>query len=113
MKLYRQVKPEERLPKKGGWYFVGVKDPELVHDIDIMHWHQYPDYFNSAEDWYREEEQQNLWINSFEYWLEEIEITEEKITDIIYDNVEWNDNDHIPIINGEKSAKAIIKLLEE
>lgn len=64
MKVFipRYIKSEADLPKKTGSYFVYVKDT----GIDIFDW------FKSND-----KHEKNYWCNTFDYWLDEVELPDE------------------------------------
>jgi hypothetical protein len=67
--IYRKVYTKDRLPHLEGTYFVKVKDSVLYHDIYFWH-HHYDDV--------ADEDQRDYWINTFEWWLEEVELPSEQ-----------------------------------
>jgi hypothetical protein len=75
MKLYREVKVSERLPEKQGPYFVMISEhskttleaSQIFGQHDIYYWQD------------NDKDEKEFWVNTFESWLEPIEIREEDI----------------------------------
>ena len=117
MKLYREVKCSDRLPTIAGPYYIKVV-PAAIDDTmrgfgqhDIYQWFDNPSF-----------DQDELWTNTFESWLEPYELpTEEEIIRlrrvinraISYIN-QFGRNDDLGfhIINELAEAKAITNLLK-
>lgn len=79
MMNYKEVKCSDRLPTKEGPYYVKVVPAALDDTMrgfgqhDIYQWFDDPDF-----------DQDELWINTFESWLEPYDLpTEEEVADVI------------------------------
>jgi hypothetical protein len=66
MKIYREVKTEDRLPTEKGIYFVKCKQPETDTESpnDIFYW------WNDSENRVEKELESEYWENTFDVWLE-------------------------------------------
>ena len=74
MKLYREVKASERLPKSNGEYVVHLK-ANLGFDL-MNYWASYDAESSPVEDYYNDEQLKDDWINTVEFWLEPIDTTD-------------------------------------
>jgi len=115
MKLYREVKASERLPKSNGEYVVCLK-ANLGFDL-MNYWKSYDSESSPIEDYYNDEQLKDDWINTVDFWLEPIEITEEEIRDILDDYIRFNASG--PVGNAwisrdsiNESVKAILSKLK-
>jgi len=103
MKLYRKIKASERLPEEEGWYFCTWADGT----------HSEEEYINN-EFYVSEYDTENH--DEITDWLEEIEITEEEIYKILYDNmIDYKFTSIGDSVDFKlwKSAKEILKLFKE
>jgi len=96
MKLYRQVKVSKRLPNKTRTY-------KCVFKGDARTLRDYPYEIGRSNSHFKK---------NVNWWLEEIEITEEEIQMIVFDNIIWRNCDIVGI-NESQIARAILKKLEE
>ena len=70
-KLYREVKASERLPKSNGSYFINMRQDI---GLDVMDFRlRYDPETSPIEDYYNDEETKDMWTNTVDTWLEEIE----------------------------------------
>lgn len=74
MKIYieRRIESEKDLPSKEGTYFVHT----TIGDKDIFNW-TFPQRDNPVDEYWDMEFQKELWVNTFDYWLECIEVSDE------------------------------------
>ena len=100
MKLYRQVKVSKRLPNKTRTY-------KCVFKGDARTLRDYPYEIGRSNSHFKK---------NVNWWLEEIEITEEEIYKILYDNmIDYKFTSIGDSVDFKlwKSAKEILKLFKE
>lgn len=73
MKIYieRKIESERDLPQKEGTYFVH----STIGDKDIFNW-TIPEKDNPVDEYWDMQFQEELWVDTFDYWLEPIEVDE-------------------------------------
>ena len=102
--MYREVKASERLPDKEGTYYVKLKEINrgvgraMIFELhDIYTWLAGPEL-----------QQAEYWINTFESWLEPINVSEEEVADTLRADAIKHGYHWRPT-----AAKAIMNLLKD